>query len=105
MATPTAYPRTLDPSNDPTKYSVPRESKDIFLSGIINNPLLNAPLPKGFKEFAKHVSFEGSDFPLIPINWRFAESMASLLALEATAANYLATKKYEVDSMNVTINT
>jgi crotonobetainyl-CoA:carnitine CoA-transferase CaiB-like acyl-CoA transferase len=85
-------------------YSVPKESRSIFESGIINNPL-HASLPKEIKDLAKYVTFIGSSKPCIAINWRFAESIVALKALEATLINALIGRKYGQEPLKVTINT
>lgn len=86
-------------------YSVPSETQKLFNEGIIGNPLISKCLPDEAKEFAAKVSFVGSDSPSIPINWRFAESIASLKALEATTLNVLLQRKYGAEPQDVTINT
>ena len=85
-------------------YSVPEEAKKVFEDGILNNPLMK-DLPTHFESLAKHVKFEGTSKPSIPINWRFAESISALKAFEAVLLNNLLTRKYEVDPVDVTINT
>lgn len=85
-------------------YSIPRETEVVFQKEILDNPLLSH-LPAELKELSKKVHFEGNDKPSVPINWRFAESVASLKALEATFMNYLLTRKYKVSPVDVTITT
>lgn len=87
------------------RYSVPEEAKRLLEAGIISNPLVAKNLPAGALEASRAVSFEGSTSPSIPINWRFAESIASLKGLEATVLNVLLQKKYGIDPVNVNINT
>lgn len=84
-------------------YSVPREAQRVFEDGILNNPLHAWALD--LHSLAKNVQFEGAERPSIPINWRFAESISSLKALEATMINYLNQKKYNAPPADVTINT
>ena len=43
------------------------------------------PWPAGAVEASKSIRFEGSDEPSLPVNWRFAESIASLKGYEATS--------------------
>lgn len=62
-------------------------------------------LPAGLKELSRLVRFEGNALPSIPVNWRWAESISALKALEATMLNYLLTQKYKISPVEVTINT
>lgn len=86
-------------------YSIPLETKNVFYKSILQNPLISKYLSPEFAEYAQLVQFEGSSNPSIPINWRLAESIASLKALEATAVNVLLKRKYNVSPQKVTINT
>ena len=81
-----------------TDYNVQSETQRIFHDGILANPLMSTLLPADLAGLAKHVHFTGSPTPLIPINWRFAESAAATKALEASMLNLLITKKYGVAS-------
>ncbi|KAI0866503.1 CoA-transferase family III domain-containing protein [Xylaria cubensis] len=87
-----------------TEYSVPQEAKSLFEDGILRNPL-HKGLPSEIEALAKHVHFEGSSRPSIPINWRFAESISALKAFEATMLNLLVSRKYNVEPSEITINT
>ncbi|KAF2174886.1 CoA-transferase family III [Zopfia rhizophila CBS 207.26] len=78
-------------------YSVVQETVKLFHNGLVKNPLIASSLPKEIEECAKPVQFEGTDKPSIPINWRFAESMASLKGLEAAMINVLLKRKYGVE--------
>ncbi|KAK0621953.1 CoA-transferase family III domain-containing protein [Bombardia bombarda] len=86
-------------------YSVPSEAKALFENGILKNPLIEKDLPAGALEAARHISFEGSDSPSLPINWRFAESISSLKAYEATVLSALLQRKYGVGPVDIKINT
>ncbi|GAP93263.1 hypothetical protein SAMD00023353_11600010 [Rosellinia necatrix] len=86
------------------EYSVPHEARILFEDGILRNPL-HKDLPTELEALAKHVHFEGSNRPSIPINWRFAESISALKAFEATMLNLLVSRKYNVEPSDVTINT
>lgn len=90
---------------DVASYSIPEETEKIFHEGILKNPLIAKLLPPEAEELAGYVRFEGSRLPSVPINWRFAESVSSLKALEATMVNVLLKKKYNVQPQKVTINT
>ncbi|KAM0320760.1 hypothetical protein ACHAO8_000051 [Botrytis cinerea] len=86
-------------------YSVPEESKKVFQRGILENPTIIPNLPRDFQDHAKKIKFEGEDAPTLPINWRFAESISSIKALEATVLLSLLKKKYGVEPKEVIINT
>jgi crotonobetainyl-CoA:carnitine CoA-transferase CaiB-like acyl-CoA transferase len=94
----------MDPISACDSHSIPEESKSVFESGILKNPL-HGSLPKEIRELGKYVTFKGSLKPSIAINWRFAESVAALKALEATLINALISRKYGVEPQKVTINT
>lgn len=85
-------------------YSVPREAHSLLGKELLNNPLIPS-LPKEIHSAAKHVTFTGNNAPSIPINWRFAESVAALKAFEASMLNVLRSKKYGVGFDNVTNDT
>lgn len=85
-------------------YSVLEESKTLFIEGILKNPLIQG-LPTELIDSAQLIHFEGNKLPSIPINWRWAESIAALKAFEATMLNYLLTRKYNIPPVEVTINT
>ncbi|KAF3920777.1 hypothetical protein ABW20_dc0104811 [Dactylellina cionopaga] len=84
-------------------YSVPQEALAVLQKGILENPLMD--LPPELKSLSKHLSFEGSSNPAIPINWRFAESIAALKGFEALMLNLLVTQKYKTKPLDITINT
>lgn len=86
-------------------YSVPLEARTLFNEGIVHNPLIAQHLPTEAIAFAESINFVGSDRPSIPINWRFAESAASLKALEASMIAALLKRKYDTSISSVTINT
>lgn len=86
-------------------YSVPEQTKQLFNKGILENPLIASDLPTGAAAAASRISFTGSDLPSIPINWRFAESISALKALEATLVNVLLKRKYGLEPVSITIDT
>lgn len=86
-------------------YSVPEESKKVFQQGILENSTIIPNLPKDFRDHAKKIRFEGGNAPTMPINWRFAESISSIKALEATVLLALLKRKYDVEPREVIINT
>lgn len=86
-------------------YSIPEQTDRLFRKEILANRLLKKNLPAEAHEAASTVTFEGSDAPTLPINWRFAESIAALKAYEATILNVLLKKKYGVGPVEININT
>lgn len=86
------------------EYSVPVEARKVLEEGILQNPRLTSLLPVGTEDFASKITFTGNDAPSIPINWRFAESAASLKGLEACIVAQLIKRKYGVELTGATIN-
>ncbi|KAI1279480.1 CoA-transferase family III domain-containing protein [Xylaria sp. FL0933] len=85
-------------------YSVPVQAEALFWKGILENPLMGH-LPQELRSLGRLVDFDGNSRPLIMFNWRWAESIAALKALEATMLNHLLTRKYGIDPVRITINT
>lgn len=86
-------------------YSIPREAHKLLNTGILANPLIASTLPADISTAAAKIRFEGSDAPSIPINWRFAESIAALKGLEAAMVNVLLERKYGVEPQEAVIDT
>lgn len=86
-------------------YSVPAETAALFHEGILKNPKIGPDLPSEVAICASKIKFIGSDAPSIPINWRFAESISSLKALEGTLLNVLLVRKYGLPPQQITIDT
>ncbi|KAL3417210.1 hypothetical protein PVAG01_11210 [Phlyctema vagabunda] len=86
-------------------YSVPVEARKVLDEGILRNPLVAKYLPSDVSKYAQRIRYTGRDEPSIPINWRFAESIAALKGLEATALNILLKKKYDIEPEEVIIDT
>lgn len=86
-----------------TAYSVPAESRKVLIDGILNNP--NQELPAECKGLVDTINYVGRDKPTMAINWRLAESVASLKGLEAILMNALLGKKYGLAAQKITINT
>lgn len=86
-------------------YSIPKEAHDVFHSDILSNPLISPSLPSGYQEYGSKINFRGADSPTLPINWRFAESISAMKALEATMLLALLDVKYKVQPEEVVINT
>jgi hypothetical protein len=86
-------------------YSVQEQAREVFLNGILNNPLVCKDLPPDVKKCSSSIRFEGAAKPSLPVNWRFAESISALKAFEATLLNVLLLRKYNVEPPRVVINT
>jgi hypothetical protein len=86
-------------------YSVPEEAAKVFHNGILNHRLTKPHLLPGLEKYSGSVTFEGSSLPVFPVNWRFAESVASLKALEASYINAILDKVHGIDVQDVVINT
>ena len=86
------------------QYSVPAEATKIFERGIVNNPL-HKSLQEELKSVAYLVKYKGTDFPKVPINWRFCESISALKGLEASLINIFNKKKYGAQPLPVIIDT
>ena len=86
------------------EYNVQSETRKVLEAGILNNPL-HSDFPRDVREYARFITFEGAKTPSIPINWRFAESVSSLKALEACFLNALLVRKYKESPKEITINT
>lgn len=87
-------------------YSVPEQAKRIFHEGILENSLINKDLSSDFIASAiSKIKFQGSQFPSIPVNWRFAESISALKAFEGAFVNELVNKKYGLEPQEIVIDT
>jgi len=86
-------------------YSIVDEAVKVFRKSILENPLVKQHLVEGLEKYADPISFAGSPKPVLPVNWRFAESVASLKALEGTYVNAILDKVYGVPQQNAVINT
>ncbi|KAK7439810.1 hypothetical protein VKT23_017386 [Stygiomarasmius scandens] len=86
------------------QYSVPIESQKL-LENELNNNKLHASAPPEIRDAYKYIEFQGTEFPSIPINWRFAESMSALRGFEGAMLNVLLKKKYGVPYQKIIINT
>ncbi|KAJ7481619.1 alpha-methylacyl-CoA racemase [Mycena latifolia] len=85
-------------------YSVPDEARKVLLDGILSNPA-HRDLPSLVNDLASNVVFEGNAAPSMPMNWRFAEAVSALKALEVALANALVETKYLVKTGAVRIDT
>jgi hypothetical protein len=92
-------------NSHPPTYSIPHETQKLFETGILANPLIASTLPPDIAAAASKVRFTGTDAPSIPINWRFAESIAALKGLEAAMVNVLLGRKYGMEAQEAVIDT
>lgn len=92
-------------NTDHEQYSVPAEAEKVLKNAILSNKLFSHDLPPEIKEASSSITFTGSKVPSLPINWRFAEAVAALKALEASLVNVLLMRKYGKQPQAVTINT
>jgi hypothetical protein len=86
-------------------YRIPHEAQKLFREGVLRNSLVSKLLPPETEECSKLIRFEGSDGPSIPVNWRFAESVSALKALEGAIINVLLKRKYGLEPQEIVINT
>lgn len=86
-------------------YSVPAEARKTFHEQILANPLIRKSLPAGIEKTAQSIVFTGANAPTLPVNLRFAESISSLKALEASLLGLVLEMKYGVLPQKVEINT
>ena len=91
--------------NGDTAYSVPDSTSEVFNEAILSNPLISSDLPSDITSAARKLNFTGSPSPSIPVNWRLAEAVSSIKALEACLVNVLLKRKYDTPMQDVTINT
>ena len=85
-------------------YSIVREAYILLRTAALEHPQTTALLPTQAKAYAEKIKFTGNDSPSIPVNWRFAESVAVLKALEGIMINALLEKKYSVEAQDVVVN-
>ena len=91
--------------DDLESYSVPQQAQAVLQEGILSHDKILPLLPADAKENSSKIKFEGSPLPSLPINWRFAESIASLKGLEAIVLSSLLKRKYNVVPQEILINT
>ncbi|KAK0205346.1 CoA-transferase family III domain-containing protein [Desarmillaria ectypa] len=84
-------------------YSIPLQAAKLLSTGIPSNPLHDFPVD--IKEAAGLVEYVGSDEPCMPINWRFAESIASTKGLEGATLNVVPKHKYGIPYRKIVIDT
>ncbi|KAK5051383.1 hypothetical protein LTR84_003035 [Exophiala bonariae] len=86
-------------------YSVQEESMRLLTTSVLENPKIKSDIPSEALDFAHLIRFSGSPLPSLAINWRFAESVAALKALEACVVSALIKRKYGVKLEGAEINT
>ncbi|KAK1238202.1 hypothetical protein MKX08_002781 [Trichoderma sp. CBMAI-0020] len=86
-------------------YSVPLAANKVFEDGIISNPLIAKDLPSEVKDKNTKITFTGSASPSLPVNWRLAEAVSSLKALEAALVDTILQRRYGLEPHQITINT
>lgn len=88
----------------PAEYSVPRATRTILKEQILNHPG-HKDLPDECRKYFDLVKYVGQDTPRMAINWRLAESGASLKGLEAILINHLLVEKYGLKPQEIVIDT
>ncbi|PNP53891.1 hypothetical protein THARTR1_05708 [Trichoderma harzianum] len=91
--------------DDANTYSVPVAANQVYEKGIISNPLIAKDLPAEVLKKSTNIVFTGSDSPSLPVNWRLAEAVSSLKALEAALVDVILQRRYGLEPHRVTINT
>ncbi len=86
------------------EYSVIDQSYQLLNNSILNNPVIAKLLPLKAAGYAQRIKFEGTETPAIPVNWRFAESIAVLKATEGIMMNALLEQKYGIEPQDVVVN-
>lgn len=94
----------METASTSSSYSVLSESRKLLLHALLDHPKIKKDIPHEAIKFASHIVFHGADLPSIAINWRFAESVASLKALEACMISTLVKRKYDVELSGAQIN-
>lgn len=72
-------------------YSIPNESRKCLWDGILNHGG-HQSLPPECRKLFDQIEFVGDGKPKMAINWRFAESVASLKGFEAIVSSPAAVK-------------
>ena len=94
-----------DGNSNEVSYSVPSATAKVYQEGILSNPLIAKDLPTEVQQSLTKINFVGSDSPSLPVNWRLAEAVSSLKALEATLVDVILQRRHGCGSHQVTINT
>lgn len=93
------------PADTLAAYSIPTECEKLLIDGLLDNPKISKDVPSEARAFASRIRFTGGNLPSIPINWRFAESAATLKAFEACIVSAFVKRKYHVELAGAEINT
>ncbi|KAL6817577.1 putative L-carnitine dehydratase [Trichoderma camerunense] len=96
---------TIVGNDDANTYAVPVAANQVYDKGIISNPLIAKDLPAEVLKKSTNIVFTGSDSPSLPVNWRLAEAVSSLKALEAALVDVILQRRYGLEPHRVTINT
>ncbi|KAF9057037.1 CoA-transferase family III domain-containing protein [Panaeolus papilionaceus] len=85
------------------EYSIPNEAQALLINGIIHNPLLRS-LPAEVVDAAQFISFKGGKNPVVPINWRFAESISAIKGWQGAMINVLNKRRLGLEYQKVEID-
>ncbi|KAL0574043.1 hypothetical protein V5O48_007907 [Marasmius crinis-equi] len=85
-------------------YSVPAQAAQLLKDGLIFNKL-HRSVPPEIQDVYKLVEFRGTDSPSIPINWRFAESIAAIKGFEASMLNVVLKRKFGIEPQRIVVDT
>ncbi|KAK1222563.1 hypothetical protein PQX77_014577 [Marasmius sp. AFHP31] len=88
----------------PATYSVPKEASQLLKDGLVFNEL-HRSCPPEVQDVYRLVEYRGGDLPSIPINWRFAESIAAIKGFQACMLNVLLVKRFAIEPQKVVIDT
>ncbi|KAK1221351.1 hypothetical protein PQX77_015838 [Marasmius sp. AFHP31] len=85
-------------------YSIPAQASQLLRDGLVFNEL-HQSCPSEVQDVYKLVEYRGGDLPSIPINWRFAESIAAIKGFEACMLNVLLKRRFAIEPQKVVIDT
>ena len=88
----------------PAIYSVPAQASQLLRDGLVFNEL-HQSCPLEVQDVYKLIEFRGGDTPSIPINWRLAESIATIKGFEACMLNVLLKRRFAIEPQKVVIDT
>ncbi|KAK1230889.1 hypothetical protein PQX77_006004 [Marasmius sp. AFHP31] len=86
------------------EYSIPAQAFQLLKDGLVFNEL-HQSCPAEVQDVYKLVGYQGGDLPSIPINWRFAESIAAIKGFEACMLNVLLKRRFAIQPQKVVIDT
>ena len=85
-------------------YSIINEVHRLLQTAVLEHPPTAKLLPTEAKRYLRKIRFTGSESPSIPVNWRFAESIAVLKAVEGLMIDALLESKYGIEAQDIVIN-